>query len=241
MKIQNIFFKNFKQFDQMNIRCRDTNILVGPNNAGKSTLLDGIRICNDVLRYSARKNPTLESQGQHGVCATHHIEHSKFCINILHCVRNYGDEDAEIIFTHENSNELHILIHPSKAVRAFIKADGKTIRNSTQFRQAFPLEIIIVPTLGPFESEEDYVTDETVNRNENTRLAHRSFRNIIYRKTEGEFSLFKTLASRAWPNVELNFPERGVYPDKNVKMFFLKIGCQEKSQLRDLGFRFGCS
>jgi hypothetical protein len=52
---------------------------------------------------------------------------------------------------------------------------------------------VIVPTLAPFEEVEPYLQDETIQRNESSRLASRYFRNIWHRKSDAEFAAFKEL------------------------------------------------
>ena len=44
MKIQSITLQNFKKFKNYEVICRPHNILIGRNNAGKSTILDALRI-----------------------------------------------------------------------------------------------------------------------------------------------------------------------------------------------------
>ena len=39
------------------------------------------------------------------------------------------------------------------------------------------MDLIVVPTLGPFEEREAYLEDKTVQSTVNTRIAHRHFRN----------------------------------------------------------------
>ena len=58
MLITNARFRNFKALGDFSIVLRRTNVLVGPNNAGKSTVLDGFRALEGALRYAKRYKPT---------------------------------------------------------------------------------------------------------------------------------------------------------------------------------------
>jgi recombinational DNA repair ATPase RecF len=49
--------KNFKKFDRYSVTCGGLNILTGPNNAGKSTILDALRIASDVLKFASYRKP----------------------------------------------------------------------------------------------------------------------------------------------------------------------------------------
>ena len=55
MRITRVYFKHFKALEEYAISLKRTNVLVGPNNAGKSTVLDGFRALQGVLRYVRRR------------------------------------------------------------------------------------------------------------------------------------------------------------------------------------------
>lgn len=96
----------------------------------------------------------MASQPAMGVCATYYLDDSIIGINTENIVQNYGDEDAEITIKIDNGNALVVRLHPERKTTAYIKVTGHIPRTSTQFKTAFPLSIIVVPTLSPFESKE---------------------------------------------------------------------------------------
>ena len=49
-RITSIEFTNYKAFEHYSISLSEFNVLVGPNHAGKSTVLDAIRILAERLR-----------------------------------------------------------------------------------------------------------------------------------------------------------------------------------------------
>jgi predicted ATP-dependent endonuclease of OLD family len=54
-------FRNFKSLKDFTIYLRAVNVLVGPNNAGKSTVLDAFRAMTAALGFAVRRLP----QGVH--------------------------------------------------------------------------------------------------------------------------------------------------------------------------------
>ena len=56
--ITSIHFENFKAFVNYSISLKNFNILTGPNNNGKSTILDALRLLRGAYGYSSRFNPT---------------------------------------------------------------------------------------------------------------------------------------------------------------------------------------
>src|SRR5215475_11161192 len=57
--LRQLRLKNFRSFRNFAIGFGDGAYLVGPNNAGKSTILTALRTADVLLRYAQRRNPTL--------------------------------------------------------------------------------------------------------------------------------------------------------------------------------------
>ncbi len=51
---------NFRSFRDFTITFGDGAYLVGPNNAGKSTILTALRTADVLIRYAYRRKPTLQ-------------------------------------------------------------------------------------------------------------------------------------------------------------------------------------
>ena len=134
-------------------------------------------------------------------------------------VHNYGSEPATIAAVHENGTIFEIFLHPEKLGEACIVTDGQIPRTAAAVRKLFPLDCVVVPPLSPLEEDEAYVTDETVRRNQGTRLASRNFRNIWLRATCKEFSEYKEIIELSWDEVKISKPEMNIV-DRTVRMFF---------------------
>jgi len=195
MKIKSVRLKNFKRFANFQVILTGTNILVGPNNAGKSTILDAFRILYGARRYAVRLRPQIihtDEGDQYG----YEIPESSIPVNITNVIHNFDGEGAYVEFTHENGAKLKIAFHQDRQPRLYISGAGTShYTGKTYFRQ-FPVDIVIVPTLSPFESNEPYISDEVVERERSTRLSSRHFRNIWYRQ-KSEFSEFKLLIEKS--------------------------------------------
>ncbi len=55
--ITSIHFRNYKAFRDYSVSLNDFNVLVGPNNAGKSTVLGSLRILSEALRKAHSRTP----------------------------------------------------------------------------------------------------------------------------------------------------------------------------------------
>ena len=68
MKLFTATFLNFKKLKNCNIRFNDFNILIGPNNAGKTTLLEGLYFALTMM------NPTNKFDWLSKISETEDIE-----------------------------------------------------------------------------------------------------------------------------------------------------------------------
>lgn len=234
--LKQITFKNFKRFERYSLTLGPANVLVGPNNAGKSSILDALRILYGAQRYAARFRPHLIKTCS-GETTGYEIPDTSIPISVANIVRNYGDDDAIIEFHHENGRKFVIELHPEHRTRAYIVDAEAHSRSGKDYFRLFPIDVIIVPTLSPFEHEEPYVTDETVERNRAGRLASRHFRNIWYRAQSSEFSEFAQLVSSTWPGISISRPNRPHQNPGRLEMFYSEGRLDREVSWSGFGFQ----
>ncbi|MDJ0449141.1 ATP-binding protein [Methylocystis sp. JR02] len=232
---KSVRFNNFKGLREYNINLKQTNVLVGPNNAGKSTILDGFRALSAAIKFAGRRNPTpLSIRGQ--VQDGWDVPLSVIPISIANIHADYREElETSIVFTTASGRKLKLSFLENARVVLIVDDAQQSIRNTSQFKRQFPIAINSIPTLGPLEEDEQLLSDEYVERWRGSRLSHRMFRNIWYRN-EGEFEEFKSLVETTWPGMSIRPPERYGYAPARLTMF-----CEENRMPRELswaGFGF---
>ncbi len=229
---------NFKRFESFSISFRPGNVLVGPNNSGKSSILDAFRLLEACFRNSRTRNPIHIDIAGSGVFPGYVIPETVLPFSLDNVTYNYSDEDSVVEFSASNGVKAVIRLHPNRSTRFYIDADLKWLGTSSKFRGAFPADLVVVPALAPLEAQEEHVADETVRRNASTRLASRVLRNIWLRATEEDFQNFKQNVRQAWPQVELKKPElkRASHP-LVVQMFFSENRIDREVQWAGYGFQ----
>lgn len=236
-KVRSIEFRDYKSFSRFILSARERNVLVGPNNAGKSTALDAFRIAFDALRFAGRRNASLKTQSVHGVCSTWMVPVSAIQNDLRSCIHNFGDGPAQITIKLNNGNSFIITIPSDGDIECFLVTDIAARKNTAFLRERFPLQLVIVPTLSPLEQNEELVLQETVERNRYGRLASRNFRNFWLHKSREDFSAFADLVELGWPGVKLSPPEvEHGGPRPIVRMYF-----RDRSNVREVqsaGFGF---
>jgi len=232
-------FYSFKAFKNFSVSLRNMNILVGPNNCGKSTIISAFRILEVGLRQAFSKKAIQIPSYNGGHTLGHHIpiEHIPVAIENVHT--DYEEIDSKIEFRISNGN-IFILYFPLEG-GCFISwsTSGPYIRTPGLLRRAFPIHIQVIPVLGPLEHEETVLTEDTVKRALNTHRASRHFRNYWRYFPEG-FNDFASLVSQTWPGMEIDQPELPAPLEQKLIMI-----CKENRISREIfwsgfGFQVWC-
>lgn len=235
--VQGIKLTNFKRFDSFYLSARTSNILVGLNNSGKSSILDALRIAYACLRYTRSISPKAMEAPETGVVYGFQLPTSSLPVPFANVATNYSDDDAIIEIRCRNGNRLIIRLNPERPIRFYAISDTHSLKTSKAFRLAISLDLIIVPPLGPFEEIENYVTDETVQRNEATRLSNRYFRNIWLRRSHTDFTELGGLISKSWPGIEIKPAEIARGGRAFLQMFYTENRIDRELYWAGFGFQ----
>jgi len=233
-------FQHFKAFRRFKIDLRHFNILVGPNNAGKSTIIAAFRILSSALRRANSKRAKVV-RGPNGPVSAFDVDLSTISVAEENIFYNYDDDEiAFITFTLSNSNLL-TLYFPEQGVCYLIPdAQGKNYSNPAAFREQFDCSIGFVPILGPVEHHEPLYGKDAARLALFSYRAARNFRNIWYHYPE-HFDEFRSLLQQTWPGMDIGRPEI----DRTHEKPRLHMFCPEKRIPRELfwsgfGFQVWC-
>lgn len=233
--ITSVEFKDYKALGRFSLRLTDRNVLVGPNNCGKSTIIGAFRVLAEGLRTARSKSPERIVFGE-SVVRGYRIPKESIAISTENVHTNYQDLDSSVTFRVSNGNHLR-LVFPEKGGCILVPETTRTpVLSPKSFIAAFPITLAVVPVLGPLEQDEPRVEPATVQRNLHTTRASRHFRNYwLYRP--GEFGKFSDLIQRTWPKMSIGEP---IDDGSAVHMF-----CTEERIPRELfwsgfGFQIWC-
>ena len=237
-RIVSVRFRNYKALKDFNIRLKDTNVLVGPNNAGKSTLIGAFRALAVALRRIKGKKPDIvngPAGRRYGVV----VPPESLPISIENVHTDYCDEDSLVSFLLSNGNELQLFFPRDGSCKLITETHNVPLLNASAFHKAYPIQVSVVPVLGPVEHKEELVQAETVQRNLITHRASRNFRNYWYHFPEA-FDEFARLVKQTWPGIEIEAPSIADHADGILTMF-----CTENRILREIywvgsGFQIWC-
>src|SRR4030095_14417432 len=178
LQFTQVEFRRFKAFKYFVLKLRHFNILVGPNNSGKSTILVAFRILAAAMRKATARNPELVPAPD-GRTFGYSVDLSALSIAEENIFYNYDDrEPALVSFTLSNGHILTLYFPARDACYLLLDAQEKQIRNTTQFKSQFNCPVGFVPILGPVEQVENLNEKETARRALFSFQAARHFRNI---------------------------------------------------------------
>jgi len=153
-RFNSVEFSHFKAFKSFKVRLNQFNILVGPNNAGKSTILAAFRILAAAMRHATARNAT-PVQGPQGIIRGHAVNLSSISVAEENIFYNYDNsEPANVTFHLSNGNLLKLHFPISGGCILIPDAQGKSALNPSSFKKQFNCPIGFVPILGPVEHHE---------------------------------------------------------------------------------------
>jgi hypothetical protein len=239
-RFTSVTFRNFKAFKQYSIALASFNVLVGPNNAGKSTVITAFRILAEAMRKARAKAPELV-RGPNGDTFGWHVNLADLPVAAENIFSDYDDsEPASIKFRISNGNHLVLYFPEREVCLMFADTLHKAVRTPSAFRSQYDCEVAFVPVLGPVEHNEPVFQKEAARLALITHRASRNFRNIWYHYPEG-FAEFRELLRKTWPGMDIEPPKL----DRTAKRPCLHMFCVEDRILRELywagfGFQVWC-
>src|SRR5690349_11040355 len=142
-------FSRFKAFRHFTLNLRNFNILVGPNNSGKSTILTAFRILASAMRRANAKRSEF-LRGPRGRVRGYVVDLRAISVAEENIFFNYDEsEPASVTFTLSNQNRLQLYFPERGSCYLIPDAQGRDIVTPTGFRAQFNCPIGFVPILGP--------------------------------------------------------------------------------------------
>ena len=231
-------FRRYKALRHFSVAFEDFNVLVGPNNAGKSTVIGAFRILSEGLRIAAARKPqyhqALEAYG-------YRVPLNDVPVATEAIFTDYDDSDpATIEFTLASRDKLRLIFPQNNLCYMVCEPRGKQVTTPGQFTRVYDTKIGFVPVLGPVEHNEPLYQKEAARLALLTHRASRNFRNIWYHYPD-EFEDFRALVNSTWPDMDVERPKIDHSHERPVLHMF----CPEGRYPREIfwagfGFQVWC-
>lgn len=242
--LKSVKIVNYKGFENHTLSLRAENVLIGANNAGKSTALGALRLIAAMLPTARRTAPTtvgqVEGRTVRGWPITAAaIESSAFSSeNIRHDFRPAETRIEVVTSTGARVVASWARVEepdepdPTGTLSIFAPKDMNTLPR-TVARDLVP-NIAIVPTLTPLEHHESLVGDETVRRHLSSRRSSRYFRNALWRLSVDDWNDFRSYVYERTPELHNLTLNRSPHSDSDAFDLFYE---EERSRHeREIGW-----
>lgn len=233
--LKEIRLQNFRCFSDHTLPLRPQSVIIGRNNAGKSTLVEALRLISVITeRYQSltfRSPPpwsTLPVREKGVSPAKDQFDFSSE--NVFH---RYGEPPAIISAKFSNDSFLRVHIGPGGSIYAMINdSQGRPLQSKADAKNAQLPHVAVMPQLGPVARTETPLNVDYVRRSMSSILSSQHFRNQI-RQHPQFFESFAQLTDETWGMVQIRPIEGGGDRDEPLT-FFVRDGNFE-SEIASLG------
>ena len=198
-----IQLSNFRGFQEHTTEFGKVSVLVGRNNAGKSSLIESIRIVATLLKrmQSGRfsEAPKWLPNGDIGLTSSlSDVERRSDAL-----FHRYSEPPAQITATFETGSKLEIFLGEDLQVHAQgFDPDGHIITSSNMAKTSGFPTIAILPQISPLKDRETVLRKPYVEQCMESHLASRHFRNQL-RYFHKHYEDFREAFGRTWPGIDI--------------------------------------
>lgn len=198
--------RNFKCFRRHLIPFRATTIIVGRNNAGKSTITEALRLLAIVLNrfeylpFKAVPRWLEAPKVEVGVSPSLDNQDFEFG-NVFH---RYGNPPAEIVAKFDNGISLRVYIGGEDRIHAVLKDSRRSVVTTKARARKLGLPRIgILPQIEPLRMAEQILQPDYVRRALDSTLASIHFRNQLNLLYAQHFGDFRDISESTWRGLQI--------------------------------------
>ncbi len=202
--IKELKLTNFRGFRAHELPFRQRMVIVGENNAGKSTIVEALKLVSLVtnryksLNYGA---PPVDSVFPAVVGVTPSLE--DITIDFRNLFHNLGDPPAVVSVTFEDGKNVELYLAEGRRVFGVVTdAQGRNVKSKREARLTDLPQINILTQVSPLARDEVVLSSQYVRDNISTDIAPLHFRNQLC-LFEPAFKEFSRLAAETWPGLRI--------------------------------------
>ena len=196
--------KNFRGFRDHTVEFSKFAVIAGRNNAGKSTLIESVRIIAELLPKFVQgafvRSRSWVGNDTVGV----HLKLDQLNHRAATLFHRYRQPPASLSAEFDGGAQLSVIVGADG--EAFIEgtsASGATVDSRATARKAEYPKIAVLPQISPLLEDETVLKASYVQSCMNTYRSSRQFRNQI-RFNHQHFETFTELFHQTWENVRIN-------------------------------------
>lgn len=218
--LKKIYIQNYKCYKKSTLTLKDITVIVGNNNAGKSTLIEALRLVAYVV--NKYKNTTYGDlpiefslpKVQKGF----KIPTANLMIDLRSAIYNFEGDYAKIEVEFESKERVSIYLNTDYAYACIQDSDKNYITKKSDARRLNITPVRIMPQIGLIKDEEKRISPETIEKGLGTRLSSRHFRNELLQYKEQYYNEFVAMAQNTWSGLRIQNLDAG-YGDDPISLY----------------------
>jgi hypothetical protein len=201
--------RNFRGFADHTVRLHPATVIVGANNAGKSTLVEALRLVALVVERIRRGTGRI-------VPAPDWLDHPEADWGLSPALRGqaadgfseslfyrYGDPPAIVDASYAGGAAVKVFIGVGGEIHGLaLEPSGRAARSPGVARRLQIQPIAIQPQVSPLLRQERLLEPETIRRGDGTYLAPQHFRNQL-ELFKDSWDEFRNIAESSWPGLQV--------------------------------------
>ncbi|NQT82118.1 AAA family ATPase [bacterium] len=219
--LKELHLKNFRGFEDHLLPIRPTTVIVGRNNAGKSSIAEALRLLSIVVNRHRALNFLDVPSWLRGREVVPGVRPSLrgLEINFKTIFHRYEDPPAVISATFDSGAKVVIYVGQDADVHAIIEdSRGRRVRTKRQARTAGIPSLATLPQIGPLAREEQVLTPRYVRRSMGSSLSSLHFRNQLNLLSD-LFEDFSRTAEDTWTGLQVrDLVGRGALPGSELSL-----------------------
>lgn len=206
-RVDCVRLENFRGFRDHTVSLLPTTILVGQNNAGKSTLIDALRILAIAIRRCgmARYEPTPDWLGGAASGLGYRLLFDTIDFDLTNLQYNHDRTDPALLtLTYDNGVSARVWLRESKteSFAQVFDTDGSRMTSNRAANQLDVPSIYVMPPIESFYGHEKKISKARVREFMFGRLSARHFRNQLSDRVP-EYGQWKKLLEDTWPTASV--------------------------------------
>lgn len=219
---------NFRGFKNHKIEFLPQSIIIGRNNAGKTTTIEALRIIS-VCQLRARSATfTARPQWLEGVCegSGFHLSLEIIDFDFANVHHSYDtDSPAVLVAKFRNSAEIHVFLgKDSTNIFCQIRSSSRNIIHSRAELARLDVGLIkVMPPIGSIIQNERPIARDRLRRYMDGYLSYRHFRNQLW-EMQPEYRRFRELLETTWNGLQIQAFENDHGSDGNQFSLLIREG-----------------
>ncbi len=203
--IDYVKFENYRCFEITTVSFKDLTILVGKNNAGKSTIIEALRMISFVAGKAVK---TTYKEPPYGFPISNRykgikVDVDKLKIDLRGIVYLYEDKYSKVKAYFTDGCIIEIYANSDIAFACVFSPDGENIKYKSSASIYNLNTINILPQIGLIKENERILEENRVVDYRDTYLSSRHFRNEMFIYKDEFWLEFKKIAEDSWEGLDV--------------------------------------